>query len=67
MNSSCVKCFFSPVTIIMAFGFVVLLISSSVCAGFGVFWSSVKASVWVKVFVLKGWWSASALMMAVLL
>jgi len=64
---SCVKCFFSPVMIIVAFGLVTLLSSSSVSAEFGVFWISVNASVWVKAFVLKGVWSASARMRLVFL
>lgn len=67
MKASCAKCFFSPVMTIVAFGLVTLLSSCSVSAGSGVFCISVNANVWVKVFVLKGVWSASARMRSVFL
>ena len=67
VNFSNVKCLLSPAIIIIAFWGVILLISSSVLVAFGMFWSSVRANVWVKVSAGKGVWSESALMMATLL
>ena len=66
-SSSCVnvfltKPFFSTVTAMVALSLLILLISRSVVAGFGMFCRRVMAKMVWNVWFLKGVWSASARM-----
>ena len=70
-SSSCVNVFwvslfFSIVTAMVALSLLILLISRSVAAGFGMFCRRVMAKIVWNVLFLKGVWSASARMTFVL-